>query len=97
MFGRILKILSGIVSVVPIVKDLWYMIKRDVPRVPCDICGGSGIKPGSGTPSVEKCTKCGGSGKIRETELGNNIYGTWQGQGIGKRQGGGYNGAAGPR
>lgn len=66
--GKILKVISGVGAVVSAGKKVWYMIKKDVPRVTCDRCGGSGNEPGSGTPSVQKCNKCKGSGRIRETE-----------------------------
>lgn len=68
MFGKIFKILAGIASVIPVVKDLWYQVKKDVPRVPCDDCSGTGKKPGT----TENCPKCNGTGKIRSTELKKN-------------------------
>jgi RecJ-like exonuclease len=69
MFGKIFKIVAAVAGIIPGVKQIWYMIKKDVPRVTCNRCNGSGMEPGTGTPSMEKCHKCNGSGKIRSTEV----------------------------
>jgi len=72
MFGKIFKILGGIASVIPVVKDIWYAVKKDVPRVTCPVCKGSGqivnADPANTTP-LSTCPKCKGSGKVRSTEL----------------------------
>jgi ribosomal protein L40E len=56
------KLLVSIASVIPIVKDIWYSVKKDVPRVICDKCMGGGQIDGV------KCNKCNGTGKMRSTE-----------------------------
>jgi len=57
------KILATVASSIPIVKSIWYAVKKDVPRVACDQCGGQGKK------GDDQCKKCNGTGKIRQTEL----------------------------
>lgn len=68
-FGKFLKVLSGLAVVVEGGKKLWYMVKKDVPRVDCPRCKGSGNEPGDGVPPVAKCNRCGGSGRVRSTDV----------------------------
>jgi RecJ-like exonuclease len=74
MFGKLLKIAGNIAAVIPIVKDIWYAVKKNVPRVTCPNCKGAGVvivgaavldKPAH----TETCPICKGAGKIRETEV----------------------------
>ncbi|MGB7569586.1 MAG: hypothetical protein WBM07_17110 [Chitinivibrionales bacterium] len=73
IFGKILKVVFSIGSAIPIVSDLWYKIKKDVPRVTCPVC--HGIKtidtPHPQTKETVKiiCPRCGGTGELRETDL----------------------------
>jgi molecular chaperone DnaJ len=46
-------------------EDAFAGVKRDIHvdvAAPCEPCGGSGAKPGTGT---DRCTTCGGQGKVR--------------------------------
>jgi hypothetical protein len=72
--GKLFKIFSGVVSAIPLVKDLWYAVKKDVPRVTCPNCKGAGRVVVGGTvlsspASTCVCPICKGAGKIRETEV----------------------------
>lgn len=74
MFKNIFKVLSAVASAIPIVKDVWYAVKKDVPRVVCPNCKGAGsvIIGGavlSSPASTVTCPICKGAGKIRSTEV----------------------------
>jgi hypothetical protein len=76
MFGKLFSILGKVVSVIPLVKELWYVVKKDVPRVVCPTCAGTGKvwirhRPDKQPDSMDTqntCPLCNGSGKIRSTD-----------------------------
>lgn len=79
MFPKIFSVLAKVVTAVPIVKDLWYAIKKDVPRVLCPACNGSGKafvyhredKKPDPLDVIVQCPVCSGAGKVRETDIKN--------------------------
>lgn len=70
------KIIGAVAAIISTAKEVWYAIKKDVPRITCPQCSGKGQvyirKNPDNIPSPEDtlvpCTLCKGSGKIRETE-----------------------------
>lgn len=67
------KILSGIVKVagtvagsLPVIKNIWYWVKKPEKRIECPRCNGLGeIKAG---PDIVVCFRCNGRCTIRESE-----------------------------
>lgn len=74
MFKNLFNILATVTAVIPLCKDLWFAVKKDVPRVTCPNCKGAGsvIIGGeilSNPASTVSCPICKGSGKIKQTEI----------------------------
>jgi endogenous inhibitor of DNA gyrase (YacG/DUF329 family) len=75
-----LKLIGSLLSIIPSIKDLWYLIKKDVPRVPCPNCkNAEGVSTGKvsvirqvdgkDTAVIIPCPICGGSGVVRVTDI----------------------------